>query len=301
MNNIRVKLVLIDDILSAGYITRISPYIYKFVNRYLKHISNISAETTYVLHIPCQTFSMAFENLSRYNFVKTPPDVLFRKDCCYVVVCGLTGLSWEKVNFIASSGAGEVVSLSRRSIDVNLQNEVDKVSKRTQCRIRALSTDITMLDDLRRVFQEISETTNFKIKGIFQGAGILRDTLSSRMNERQLHNVLKPKILGTWNLHLVSREYPLDYFVMHSSMTSVMGNIGQSNYGAANAFMDCLSHFRQLNGLCGQSINWGPLEVGMLKNNTSTEQILKDQGYFPLSVSDIFTCLRKIFIVTQFK
>ncbi|CAG2200670.1 unnamed protein product [Mytilus edulis] len=180
MNNIRVKLVLIDDILSAGYITRISPYIYKFVNRYLKHISNITEETTSLLHIPCQTFSMAFEHLSRYNFVKTPPDVLFRKDCCYVVVCGLTGLSWEKVNFIASSGAGEVVSLS--------------------C---------------------------------------------------------------------------------------------QSNYGAANAFMDCLSHFRQLNGLCGQRINCGPLEVGMLKNNTSTEQILKNQGYFPLSVSNIFTCLRK--------
>lgn len=293
MNSISVKLVHIDDILSAEYITRISPCIFKFLNRYLKHISNITAETTSVLHIPCQTFSMAFENLSRYNFVKTPPDMLFRKDCCYVVVGGLTGLGWEIVNFIASCGAGEVVSLSRRKIDVNLQNEVDKVSKRTQCRIRALSTDITILDDLRIVFQEISETTNFKIKGIFQGAGILRDTLSSRMNERQLQDVLKPKILGTWNLHLVSREYPLDYFVMHSSMTSVMGNIGQSNYGAANAFMDCLSHFRQMNGLCGQSINWGPLEVGMLKNNTSTEQILKDQGYFPLPVSDIFTCLRK--------
>ncbi|CAG2245478.1 unnamed protein product [Mytilus edulis] len=106
-------------------------------------------------------------------------------------------------------------------------------------------------------------------------------------------DVLKPKVLGTWNLHLISRKYPLDYFVMHSSMTSVMGNIGQSNYGAANAFMDCLAHYRRLNGLSGQSINWGPLDVGMLKDGENIEEIFKKQGYFPLDVSDIIKCLQK--------
>ncbi|CAG2200668.1 unnamed protein product [Mytilus edulis] len=99
----------------------------------------------------------------------------------------------------------------------------------------------------------------------------------------------RTKTESTWNLnlHLVSRKYPLDYFVMHSSMASVMGNIGQSNYGAVNAFMDCLAHYRKLNGLSGQSINWGPLDVGMVKDGANIEEILKQHGYFSLDVSDI--------------
>ncbi|CAG2200669.1 unnamed protein product [Mytilus edulis] len=121
----------------------------------------------------------------------------------------------------------------------------------------------------------------------FQCAIVLTDTLSSRMNEVHLIDVLKPKVLGTWNLHLVSRKYPLDYFVMHSSKASVMGNIGQSNYGAVNAFMDCLAHYGKLNGLSGQSINWGPLDVGMVKDGANIEEILKQHGYFSLDVSDI--------------
>lgn len=124
-----------------------------------------------------------------------------------------------------------------------------------------------------------------------QGAVVLKYTLSSSMNEVHLIDVLKPKVLGTLNLHLVSRKYPLDYFVMHSCMTSVMGNIAQSNHGAATAFMDCLAHYRILNGLHGQSINWGPLDEGMVKDVANIEEISKQQGYVLLDVS---ICLREI-------
>lgn len=301
MNNVEVKVIQIDDVVSKENFVRVTPFIFKFWNKHnldveiFKQENNGNSQygSNGALQIPTKTMSMKFDNIQKYNFVKMPQDTLFRKDGCYIVIGGLTGLGSEIISFAAGHGAGEVISLSRRNVSIQKQNEFDRLCESTGCRIRAMVADINVWEDVQKVFSEIEQSSQCKIKGIFQGAGVLKDTLSSRMNEVHLMDVLKPKVLGTWNLHLVSKKYPLDYFVMHSSMTSVMGNIGQSNYGAANAFMDCLAHYRRLNGLSGQSINWGPLDVGMLKDGENIEEILKTQGYFPLDVSDIMKCLQK--------
>lgn len=304
MNNVQVKIIHIDDVVSKENFVRVTPFIFKFWNKHcldveiFKHETcenngNSKYEPKGTLQIPTQTMSMKFDNIQNYNFVKMPQDALFRTDGCYIVIGGLTGLGLEIISFAAERGAGEIISLSRRNVSIQQQNEFDMLSKSTGCRVRTMVADITVWDDVQKVFFDIEQSSHCKIKGIFQGAGVIKDTLSSRMNEAHLIDVLKPKVLGTWNLHLVSRKYPLDYFVMHSSMTSVMGNIGQSNYGAANAFMDCLAHYRRVNGLSGQSINWGPLDVGMVKDGANIEEFLKQQGYFPLDVSDIMKCLQK--------
>jgi len=76
--------------------------------------------------------------------------------------------------------------------------------------------------------------------------------------------VMAPKIAGTWHLHDATRLIPLDFFVLFSSAASLMGSAGQSNYAAANAFMDGMAHYRASLNLPALSINWGPWsEVGM--------------------------------------
>ncbi|UCH96112.1 MAG: KR domain-containing protein, partial [Candidatus Aminicenantes bacterium] len=67
-----------------------------------------------------------------------------------------------------------------------------------------------------------------------------------------------PKIKGAWNLHTLTSNESLDFFVLFSSGASVLGAPGQGNYSAANAFLDILAHYRKAGGKPALSINWGP-------------------------------------------
>src|SRR6185369_2129145 len=76
--------------------------------------------------------------------------------------------------------------------------------------------------------------------------------------------VMAPKLAGAWNLHVLTREMSLDFFVLYSSAVSLLGPPGQGNYAAANAFLDALAHYRRTLGLPGLAIDWGAFaEVGM--------------------------------------
>ena len=71
--------------------------------------------------------------------------------------------------------------------------------------------------------------------------------------------MLAPKVAGAWNLHTLTNELPLDFFVLFSSAASIFGSPGQANYAAANAFLDALARYRKARGLPGAINQLGPL------------------------------------------
>lgn len=95
------------------------------------------------------------------------------------------------------------------------------------------------------------------------------------------------QVRGVWNLHLLTRDLPLDYFVLHSSVASVVGNGGQTNYAAGNGFMDGLAHFRRQQGLAAQAVNWGALDLGLVEANTSARQALEGQGFLFITPDEV--------------
>ncbi|MEL6463169.1 MAG: KR domain-containing protein, partial [Cyanobacteria bacterium J06621_15] len=95
------------------------------------------------------------------------------------------------------------------------------------------------------------------IKGIIHAAGVLDDGVLQHLTWERFTNVLNPKYLGAWNLHTLTKDLPLDFFIMFSSAASLFGSPGQGNHVAANTFLDSLARYRQSLGLPGLSINWG--------------------------------------------
>jgi aryl carrier-like protein len=96
--------------------------------------------------------------------------------------------------------------------------------------------------------------------------------------------VLDTKMAGSWNLHVLTRDLPLDFFVCFSSAASLLGSVAQASYAAGNAFKDAVAHCRVREGLKGLAVNWGTwAEVGMAATLPEfRRKALRDRGLGPI-------------------
>src|SRR5271170_1336050 len=97
---------------------------------------------------------------------------------------------------------------------------------------------------MRALAQEIVAQYG-QLNGVIHSAGVLNDGLLVHKSPEQLEQVLRPKVRGLVALDEATQDMGLEWLVLCSSMTSVVGNVGQSDYGAANGFMDSYAQYRQ--------------------------------------------------------
>lgn len=127
------------------------------------------------------------------------------------------------------------------------------------------------------------------IHGVIHGAGLIRDSLFLAKTEEEWREVMKPKVAGTIHLDRSTQQEALDFFILFSSGTAVLGNMGQSDYATANAFMDIYATYRETMVSQGKrsgrtlSVNWPLWENGGMKVNSSVKQMMwRQMGMKPL-------------------
>ena len=178
-----------------------------------------------------------------------------RQDRTYLVTGGLGGIGCAVAEWLADRGAGTIVLNGRRDPDAEARETIEAL-RRKGIRVEvelADVTDVAALDAmLARMDAELPP-----LGGVIHSVGVLSDAALTNQTWESFERVLWPKIVGAWHLHRATRGRDLDLFVLFSSRVGVMGNPGQANHAAANAFLDQLAGHRRARGLAGQAIAWG--------------------------------------------
>ncbi|MGO9634994.1 MAG: type I polyketide synthase, partial [Steroidobacteraceae bacterium] len=193
----------------------------------------------------------------------------------FLVTGGLSGLGLRTADWLVDRGARHLVLIGRRGASAEEAKTALARLERRGIRVLARGCDVTDRAALKGLLEEVARDMP-ALRGVVHSAMVIDDGLIRDMSTAQIHGVLAPKVLGAQHLHELTRDLPLDFFVLYSSATTLFGNPGQGNYVAANAALEALARARRAAGLPATCIRWGAIDdVGYLARNKEIKDALQ--------------------------
>ncbi len=192
------------------------------------------------------------------KIVLTAPPLVngrLRSDRTYLVTGGLGGIGIAVAAWMAEHGAGAIVLNGRRDPDPEAVEAIAAL-RGAGVRVEVELADMTDTAAIDAMLARIDAKLP-PLGGVIHSVGVLADAALTNQTWERFETVLWPKILGAWHLHRATLDRDLDMFLLFSSRVGVIGNPGQANHAAANAFLDQLAGHRRALGLPGQAIAWG--------------------------------------------
>ncbi|WP_392476632.1 SDR family NAD(P)-dependent oxidoreductase [Nostoc sp. C110] len=191
----------------------------------------------------------------RQTTTQPQPEIAIVPEGSYLISGGLGALGLQLAQWLADKGAKHLVLTGRRQPSETAQQTITQIEQ-AGVEVSVLLGDISVKQDAASILAQVNASLP-PLRGVIHAAGVLDDGVLQQMNWERFTKVMAPKIQGGWHLHQLTQELPLDFFVCFSSAASLLGSAGQSNYAAANAFLDGLADHRRSLGLPGLSVNWG--------------------------------------------
>jgi NAD(P)-dependent dehydrogenase (short-subunit alcohol dehydrogenase family) len=191
----------------------------------------------------------------------------------YLICGGLGGLGLGVARWLAGRGARDLVVTSRRRLPdrsawdalpdddpaqplLGAIRGIESLGATVEIASADVADETAMGDLLARLRAE-----GRALRGVFHLAADIQGASLADMDRGSLERMLRPKAAGAWVLHRLTRDLPLEAFVLFSSTTALLGVAGLGHYAAANQFLDGLAHRRRSQGLPALSVNWGTWEV----------------------------------------
>ncbi|OIB02943.1 mixed polyketide synthase/non-ribosomal peptide synthetase [Paenibacillus sp. LC231] len=209
----------------------------------------------------------------------------------YLITGGAGGLGIIFAKEILNKAKEAVLILTgRSSLHEGPHAELDEL-RALGAKVDYRQVDVTNKQQVTSLIQSLHEEYG-RLNGIIHAAGIIRDNLILRKDVEELENVMAPKVRGLVYLDEASKDIQLDLFIAFSSVAGATGNPGQTDYSAANAFMDSYAEYRNALTASRQrhgrmlSINWPLWKEGGMRVDEEVEKIMmKSLGTVPMQTS----------------
>ncbi|OHE97149.1 hypothetical protein CORC01_07590 [Colletotrichum orchidophilum] len=213
------------------------------------------------------------------DVVRTRPHLRLHPDATYLLVGCLGGLGRSLTSWMMKRGARNFAFLSRSGTDSEQAAILVGDLKARGASVLVFRGDAAVKEDVEKAVASIP--VGRPIRGIVNAAMVLRDGLFQNMSYENWTTSVRPKVLGSKNLHEVTADLPLDFFLMTSSVSGILGTPAQSNYAAANSYMDALARLRRSQGkpACAVILPM-VLGVGVVAQNLELEDSLKRKGMY---------------------
>ncbi|HEY7417148.1 MAG TPA: SDR family NAD(P)-dependent oxidoreductase, partial [Ktedonobacteraceae bacterium] len=180
---------------------------------------------------------------------------LLSAESTYLLSGGLGALGLNVATWLVEQGARSLVLVGRHAPSAEAEEVLTRL-RQQGARIEVALADVARKEEIAAVLTSARQKLP-PLRGVLHLAAQFRDGMLSHLTPESFQDVLEPKVLGAWHLHTLTREDPLDFFVLFSSVASLLGSPGRGNYAAANAFLDGLACYRRQQSLPALSLNWG--------------------------------------------
>ncbi len=224
--------------------------------------------------------------------VRDQPRFTARRDGTYLVTGGIDGFGFEAARWLAENGAGAIALVSRRGSQTPRCAERVAELEAAGAAVQVYRGDIgdrasvaQLLDELRAVQPPL--------RGVVHAAAVIEDRLTADLAPSDVAAVLRPKIDGALALDELTREDPIELFLLFSSATTLLGAPGQGAYVAANAALEALARRRHTEGRPALAVMWGPIaDAGYLAERPQAREALARRlGALPVPAAEALAAL----------
>ena len=222
------------------------------------------------------------------DFQAVPRPFELSEDACYLVIGGVGGLGRAIVSWMIRHGARNII-IASRSAGKDGARAVDL--EECGARVHTLSSDITDEEQLCSLIARCSKTLP-PIRGIIHSAMLLCPALIKDITLEDWNQSLFVKVTGILNLH-AQLPKDLDFWIMLSSVSGILGPTGQAGYAAANSFLDAFAAYRNHLGLPGVALDLGRISnIGFLASHPDVEEMMSRQGFVANTEQQLLTMIR---------
>ncbi|KAH0437622.1 hypothetical protein CcaCcLH18_03742 [Colletotrichum camelliae] len=213
----------------------------------------------------------------------------------YLLVGGLGGLGRAVSRWMVEHNARHLVYLSRGAGSNDEDKHFIRELESMGGKVTLVKGSVVSAEDVERAIKQAPN-----LKGILQMSMVLRDQAWDKMTLDEWTQAASPKVEGTWNLHNATEGIDLDFFVLFSSISGVIGQPGQANYAAGNTFLDAFSRYRSSKGLPVVSIDVGAVDdIGVISNNENLRRAMLATGTYMIKETELLEAVGAAMIMCR--